>query len=183
MRGQGNHHYLQNEKMYAGGILEGYQLCEVKNAGFPAIKAAEGKSTVGEIYEIDEELEKMIDRLEGIPYLYTKKEVEVRVGTEGKVTAIVYVAEENNTVWSRLRPYGRDINRWKDDNVYEDIETAQEQFEKDFFDDEDPFEDDNEDYDEDYDYDDEEYIEEETSEYDPNYDPVEDYVRGCTDEF
>jgi gamma-glutamylcyclotransferase (GGCT)/AIG2-like uncharacterized protein YtfP len=64
---------LNNSKFVKKDVVEGYDMYDL--GSFPAITPGEGK-VYGELYLINEEIESLLDRIEGYPYLYNKKEVK-----------------------------------------------------------------------------------------------------------
>jgi len=78
-KGYNNHHVLGKEYNYLGyGNTQGKY--DMKDAGFPAIvKNEEGKPVQVEVYEIPEDRLKQLDRLEGVPYMYTREKETIKV--------------------------------------------------------------------------------------------------------
>jgi gamma-glutamylaminecyclotransferase len=80
-RGFCRDHYLDFQK-YLGEIntLPKYKLYRVSN--FPGlIEADEGVSIKGQLYEIDEECLKALDRMEGHPHLFKRDVIELFDGS------------------------------------------------------------------------------------------------------
>ena len=61
----------------------------VSLSAFPAIIEKGNTSVVGELWEVDERTKRALDTIEGVPFLYMDKEIELEDGT----TAIAYVQE------------------------------------------------------------------------------------------
>lgn len=80
-RSYSNHHLLKSSTFLGQDTIKG----EMYNLGhYPAIKNGEN-DIHGEVYEIDENTEQMLDILEGVPSFYQKHTVETKYGE-----AIVY---------------------------------------------------------------------------------------------
>lgn len=92
-RGFSNNHLLESSK-YAGTAktLGKYSLYE---SGIPFVFKGEAVSHIyGELYLVDELTLKIIDRLEGHPEWYRRKEVKVVTEKEETVTAWLYFYPE-----------------------------------------------------------------------------------------
>lgn len=78
MKGHGNHRYYLSHSEYVGtGEISGYALYAVSS--FPGI-VPEGQERVkGEVYKVDQDTLKRLDRLEGEGSIYLRKEIEVTV--------------------------------------------------------------------------------------------------------
>jgi len=99
MKGHGAHHLLGEAKFLGKTRIAGFRMFD---AGFPFIFEAErvggGQeenpmqfSISAEVYEIDSELIRSIDRYEGCPSLFERKQVDVEVN--GKfIKSFIYVA-------------------------------------------------------------------------------------------
>lgn len=86
-KGFRNHHYLEGFKgkqAFAPGID-----LHKGEAPFPYAKRGE-RTAIGELYEIDEETFKMLDRLEGHPRFYKREETRI-VGEEIDTIAWIYL--------------------------------------------------------------------------------------------
>lgn len=92
--GQGNYRHLLKDKKGANYLGEstitGYKM--VSLGGFPAIYHTGNKDDIikGDVFEVDDEVNTNLDRLEGYPNWYDKVEVE----TEDYGNAFVYTMEE-----------------------------------------------------------------------------------------
>lgn len=68
-----NHFYLSGQKFIGKAVLQGYAMYQVRS--YPGIIPAEADKhdrILGELYEIDEQTLKKLDRLEGEGYLYKR---------------------------------------------------------------------------------------------------------------
>lgn len=84
-------------KSVGTALLDGWQLLFKK---FATIEPHQGKSTPVLVWEITDSDEKRLDRYEGYPSLYCKKDIVVTVnplngGEPMEVTAMVYIMTEN----------------------------------------------------------------------------------------
>lgn len=86
-KGFRNHHFLEDfkgEKAFAPGI-------DLHKGEAPFPYAKRGESTaIGELYEIDDETFKMLDKLEGHPSFYRREETRI-VGDGIDTTAWIYL--------------------------------------------------------------------------------------------
>lgn len=88
-RGYHNHRLLKEAQFLGEAWLENYGVFDVYNGGFPGIKLCEGKKVYGQVYRINEEELKRVDRLEGyrgkgiVGNMYEREEVEVKLSIEG----------------------------------------------------------------------------------------------------
>lgn len=94
-RGYWNNRLLFNCEYVKDHTLNGYKLY---NAGFPVATPAEGCSVVGEVFEIPKDIEPQViaslDRLEGVPTMYTREE-------QGELN--FYVGNPSNWDFSRMK--------------------------------------------------------------------------------
>lgn len=73
-RGYGNHHILEGSTYLGNYELEGSTLIDL--GAYPGLIPAEDDVhdvVLGELYEIDDDLLPRLDRLEGVPWLYTRE--------------------------------------------------------------------------------------------------------------
>lgn len=165
MKGYSNHRYVENQKFVDDAILENYACGNCGYASFPVIVPKDRYSVIGEVYEIDERAEELMDRLEGVRSdggLYVKVMVKVSLMSGEEIEALVYSGEgDAHSGKSICNIIEGSLRKW----TYTPVD-----FEDDL--DEDDFSDDEEEYDED---------EDDFDTCDSDYDPVKDYVRGCTD--
>lgn len=85
------------------GALEGYRMYQV-DASFPGIVPAEGGKVLGELYYVAPDVLRRLDRYEGVPHLYRREEVEVRLYCGGTVRAWCYIW--NGSPRGREVPFG-----------------------------------------------------------------------------
>lgn len=73
--GHGNHGYLSNSKLIKQAYISGFLL--INTGGFPyAIEAEPTDFAIGEVYEVDDETLRALDRLEGYPSHYQRRKVD-----------------------------------------------------------------------------------------------------------
>ena len=79
-KGLGNHDYLRSQQFITEAeITEGF--CMVNLGYFPGICHCDSEMAIqGEVYEVDGDTLKSLDRLEGHPTFYKRKEVETTGG-------------------------------------------------------------------------------------------------------
>ena len=100
MKGENNHHFLENSKCLGISAIEGYEMYNV--GGYPAI--IPGESTIpGELYEVHESDMRNIDMLEGEGSLYIRKCKE----TTDKSLAYIYEYAQDTEGLEK-------IDSWKD---------------------------------------------------------------------
>lgn len=83
-RGYGNNIVLGTAKFVGEGVTVSQDF-KMLNGGFPMVFTGGNFGIKGEIFEVnDEQTERNLDRLEGVPHLYTRNEVEIATadGTE-----------------------------------------------------------------------------------------------------
>ena len=88
MKGETNHHYLENSKFLAKTTIKGYDMYSV--GWYPAIVAGDGL-IVGELYQVAKEDMQSIDNLEGEGSLYIKRCESISDANGNKTRAFVYV--------------------------------------------------------------------------------------------
>ena len=78
--GFGNHRLLKDSR-YIGEAVTAPQYTMLHLGGFPGVVADGQTSIVGEVYEVDHDTLRLLDRLEGHPNFYARTPIEVaRVG-------------------------------------------------------------------------------------------------------
>lgn len=87
-----NHYFLEGKICIGEGKLKGYEMYHVSS--FPGIVESKQNEVLGEVYEIDEETLKRLDRLEAAGIMYIRKEESVIVNGE-EIKAFVYVWNES----------------------------------------------------------------------------------------
>lgn len=75
MKGRGNHHFLDGA-IYLG-VAHTSNEYALNVAGLPFMQKMKGKGVVGELYEVNSEILKKLDRLEGHPTMYTRTPITV----------------------------------------------------------------------------------------------------------
>lgn len=79
-RGYGNNVVLGAAKFVGEGTTVSQDF-RMLNGAFPMVFTGGNFGIKGEVFEVDsEQTERNLDRLEGVPHLYTRSEVEVRIG-------------------------------------------------------------------------------------------------------
>jgi gamma-glutamylcyclotransferase (GGCT)/AIG2-like uncharacterized protein YtfP len=101
-QGYGNHIHYLNKPPLTQGILKGYHLLGRPGGGFPCIGPGDGY-VEGEVYEVDEEELKAIDRLEGHPTWYLRTNVQVTSKENKTMNVWTYVMIDKEG-WE---PYGK----------------------------------------------------------------------------
>ena len=89
MRGFHNHRFLDGAAYLGEAYLPGY--CMFSLGGFPGILPKYDHRVHGELHEITEDMLPSLDRLEGVPRLYTRETKEVFLDHESLDEAFVYV--------------------------------------------------------------------------------------------
>lgn len=87
MKGQRNNHLLKDSVYLGDGVLNDYMLYEV--ATFPGAVKRVGSKVYGELYEVDDDVKKIIDILEDVDNLY-RYVLEDVVTDDGIVRAGLY---------------------------------------------------------------------------------------------
>lgn len=108
LKKQYTNHYLLKDARYLGEAftVDGFKMF---NVGFPIIRLHdEGKSVLGEVYEVDDATLKRLDALEAEGHMYDRKKVDV-VYTGGSIDqtnieAGVYVYIGNDKYWDKHTP-------------------------------------------------------------------------------
>lgn len=97
-RGQGNSSTLEGSK-FVGTIVidadQGFVMVDPTEGSFPALVRAKSigqkpHSIIAEVYKVDDDTLRRIDKLEGTPYMYQRRRIEVRVRGRD-VKAWVYI--------------------------------------------------------------------------------------------
>ena len=84
LKGESNHDLLRRGK-FLGATKTQPEFTMIDLGAFPAI-FEQGKTAVaGEVYEVDLATVAKLDRLEGVPDLYTRKSVELQDGSEAEI--------------------------------------------------------------------------------------------------
>ena len=97
-KGMGNHHLLEGSGFLGMGETVVRYGMYVLPGGIPYVKRRSGMKAVivGEVYEVDEDTLRRIDRLEGHPDFYRRRLVPVMLNTEEKIRAWLYfLADED----------------------------------------------------------------------------------------
>lgn len=75
-QGYGNHRLLEDSKYLGNGITEGrYTMMHL--GGFPGVIENGNTSIVVEMYDVDDDTARDLDRLEGHPSFYERKQINV----------------------------------------------------------------------------------------------------------
>jgi len=80
-QGYNNNHILSSSVLVKEAIVDGYKLYY---SGFPVAAPCDESMVKGEIWDIgdDEQVLERLDRLEGVPWLYTREKVTTKCGEE-----------------------------------------------------------------------------------------------------
>ena len=77
-KGQGNHRFMKTSKFIESVTVKGISLHIDKESGLPfAMQNPQGKIS-GEIYEVDDKALSLMDRLEGHPKWYKRKQFNIK---------------------------------------------------------------------------------------------------------
>lgn len=114
-RRHGNHGVLGNS-VFVGEAITNSKEFSMFDGGFPFVSDGfpgdHAGSVVGELYETnDKRILDNLDRLEGVPYLYVKREIDVTTLDGMAYQAIIYVASEGSNARLKskqpMKPKGR----------------------------------------------------------------------------
>lgn len=87
-QGFGNHRHLEGQELLGTGTLKGFDMFSL--GPFPAIQPGQGNVN-GELYRVDEDAFRCLDRLEGHPVMYCREPSIINDSNGEKVEAWVYV--------------------------------------------------------------------------------------------
>lgn len=109
--GKSNHNILGNSKVYIDEAITSSKEFTMFGGGFPFVSdhdfgnPDDTGSIIGELYEItNPAVLANIDRMEGVPALYVKREVEVVTLSQLEYTATMYVASAGSNDRLKRRP-------------------------------------------------------------------------------
>lgn len=92
MERRSNHFYLLGQKLLGISRLDRYTMYQVRS--YPGIIQKDGKYVIGEVYEIDANTLKKLDRLEGEGTLYKRVKETIRMnGNMIKVYTYVWLGD------------------------------------------------------------------------------------------
>ena len=97
-KGLGNHRVLGDSKLVSTGIVQGFGMYSM--GGFPALTTLANKTdVVVEVYEVDNDTMRRLDRLEGYPHFYNRVPVPIHLnegedGVESYLTAWIYFIDD-----------------------------------------------------------------------------------------
>jgi gamma-glutamylcyclotransferase (GGCT)/AIG2-like uncharacterized protein YtfP len=114
-RNYGNNIVLGSAKFVGAGTTVSQDF-RMLNGGFPMVFTGGNFGIKGEVFEVtDEQTERNLDRLEGVPHLYTRSEVEVRIGDDTEVCTMYVTnpkyAERAAHGW--VEPDDNNLLEWK----------------------------------------------------------------------
>ena len=94
MKNQRNHYLLKDCEFIAKGYIENYFMFNIST--YPGIQKSKYQSRVyGEVYLINDEVEKQLDILEEVNVLYSKEEVQVYLKDKIiKANAYIYILKQ-----------------------------------------------------------------------------------------
>lgn len=93
-KGYGNHPILGNSE-FIGKAKTYLEFQMYSFGGFPALVSGD-KSYEGEIYSVDEDTMVRLDRLEGYPHFYTRKEHNVIINDEDNPLVWIYTLADES---------------------------------------------------------------------------------------
>lgn len=114
-KGRGNHGVLGNSVFLGEAVTQNVNFT-MFDGGFPFVSDVfdDGNqgNIIGELYQTDNKaILSNLDRLEGVPYLYVKREVDVTTMDGISYIATIYVASEGSNARLRtkepMKPKGR----------------------------------------------------------------------------
>lgn len=89
-KGHCNHHLLKDAHFYGIGMTEGLYAMYLKN-GYPYVTSTEYRyPIVGELFAVDDDTLGVLDKFEGHPRHYERRESPVRAGAEPYVAWIYF---------------------------------------------------------------------------------------------
>lgn len=77
-KGFGNHNFLKDQTFLGSDVIPNYKMYDL--GAFPGIVPADTGSIFTEIYEINDEVFESLDRLEGHPNFYCRKQIKTVYG-------------------------------------------------------------------------------------------------------
>src|SRR5690606_2904045 len=118
-RGYGNHGVLGGSEFVGEAVTDRHNYY-MFDGGFPWVVDGGEHKVVGELYEVkSKNILDNLDRLEGVPYMYVKSEVDVVTLYGQHYSAYMYIASEASTrrlfeLGEPMEPVGRDrLVEWK----------------------------------------------------------------------
>lgn len=105
MKGETNHHYLENSICLGPAVIEGYDMYNV--GWYPAITTGDNM-IVGELYQVPKEDMFAIDMLEGEGHLYIKKCETITIDGGKTALAFVYIYMKDCSNLERIPAWKRD---------------------------------------------------------------------------
>ena len=112
MKGQVNHHYVENSVYLCDAVLDGYGLKE--EGYYPCAIPMDGFKVYGEIYEVDEKTKLDMDELEDVGYLYDCRNVTVHSNEYGDMEVLFYEYIEDTSMMKTRVPDGK-WNEYRND--------------------------------------------------------------------
>ena len=103
LKGKPNSFYLNTSKYVGDGKLDGIKLFDYINSKtlqsmYPvALDVENGNTLLGEVYEVPDEMLPYLERLEGVPTLYTRETRDVTLEDGTTVKCFVYIG--NPATW------------------------------------------------------------------------------------
>ena len=104
MKGQVNHHFVENSVYLGDAFLDGYGIKEVGT--YPAAIPMKGFKIYGEVYEVDDKTKTKMDELEMVGYLYDCKEVMVHMDYISEGVLFYEYIRDTSQMATRL-PFGK----------------------------------------------------------------------------
>jgi gamma-glutamylcyclotransferase (GGCT)/AIG2-like uncharacterized protein YtfP len=108
-RGHGNwHRLLKDQSVFLGEAVSVSANYVMLNGSFPRVlDSANGHQIFGELFEVNTQVLKALDRLEGHPHWYRRKRRQFRMADGCKRQAWVYIMQperESTAAFARIKP-------------------------------------------------------------------------------
>lgn len=104
MKGNRNHYLIENSKYLCDGVLNDYGLYEIGT--FPGAINKHGFRVYGEVYEIDDAIKELLDRLEDEGNVYNFKKATINTDN-GPVEASFYEFIDKSIKYPLRKPDGK----------------------------------------------------------------------------
>lgn len=105
MKGQVNHHYVDDTMYLCDAVLNDYGLKEV--GSYPAAIPMKNYKVYGEVYEVDEKTKAGMDDLEGIGWLYDCRTVTVHTDSDDDIEVLFYEYLLDTSSMKTRLPFGK----------------------------------------------------------------------------
>jgi len=98
-QGYGNHTLLETSELVSEGKTVDDDYTMLSLGGFPGVLLQGTTRILGEVYEVTDEVFQRLDRLEGFPSFYNRKEIEVEQEHGDVVSAWMYFLNEDEDTY------------------------------------------------------------------------------------